>query len=45
MRERLKEIQLRDCANAKAAFSAVIDDAVCGAPCEITRHGRREAVG
>ena len=33
------------CANAKAAFSAVVDDAVRGAPCEITRHGRREAVG
>jgi prevent-host-death family protein len=37
----LKEIQLRD---AKAAFSAVVDDAVRGAPCVITRHGRREAV-
>lgn len=37
----LKEIQLR---NAKAAFSAIVDDAVRGAPCVITRHGRREAV-
>src|ERR1700737_2006566 len=37
----LKEIQLRD---AKATLSAVIDDAVRGAPCVITRHGRREAV-
>ena len=37
----LKEIQLRD---AKAALSAVVDDAVRGAPCVITRHGRREAV-
>lgn len=37
----LKEIQLRD---AKAALSAVIDDAVRGAPSVITRHGRREAV-
>jgi prevent-host-death family protein len=37
----LKEIQLRD---AKATLSAVVDDAVRGAPCVITRHGRREAV-
>src|SRR5712692_5163313 len=37
----LKEIQLRD---AKATLSAVIDHAVRGAPCVITRHGRREAV-
>jgi antitoxin Phd len=37
----LKEIQLRD---AKATLSAVIDDAVHGEPCVITRHGRREAV-
>jgi antitoxin Phd len=37
----LKEIQLRD---AKAALSAVVDDAVRGAPYVITRHGRREAV-
>jgi antitoxin Phd len=37
----LKEIQLRD---AKAALSAVVDDAVRGAPYVITRRGRREAV-
>jgi antitoxin Phd len=37
----LKEIQLRD---AKATLSAVVDDAVRGEPCVITRHGRREAV-
>jgi prevent-host-death family protein len=37
----LKEIQLRD---AKATLSAVVDDAVRGTPCIITRHGRREAV-
>jgi antitoxin Phd len=37
----LKEIQLRD---AKAALSAVVDDAVRGVPSVITRHGRREAV-
>ena len=37
----LKEIQLRD---AKAALSALVDDAVRGAPYVITRHGRREAV-
>jgi antitoxin Phd len=37
----LKEIQLRD---AKAALSAVVDDAVRGAPYVITRYGRREAV-
>jgi antitoxin Phd len=37
----LKEIQLRD---AKATLSAVVDDALRGAPCVITRHGRREAV-
>jgi len=37
----LKEIQLRD---AKATLSAVVDDAVRGAACVITRHGRREAV-
>ena len=36
-----KEIQLRD---AKAALSAVVDDAVRGEPSIITRHGRREAV-
>jgi antitoxin Phd len=38
---RLKEIQLKD---AKAMLSAVVDDAVGGEPCVITRHGRREAV-
>ena len=37
----LKEIQLRD---AKASLSAVVDEAVRGAPYVITRHGRREAV-
>ena len=37
----LKEIQLRE---AKATLSAVVDDAVRGEPCVITRHGRREAV-
>jgi prevent-host-death family protein len=37
----LKEIQLR---HAKAALSAVVDSAVRGTPCVITRHGRREAV-
>jgi antitoxin Phd len=37
----LKEVQLRD---AKAALSAVVDDAARGVPCVITRHGRREAV-
>jgi prevent-host-death family protein len=37
----LKEIQLKD---AKAMLSAVVDDAVRGAPYVITRHGRREAV-
>ena len=35
------ELQLRD---AKATLSAVIDQAVCGEPTIITRHGRREAV-
>jgi antitoxin Phd len=37
----LKEIQLRD---AKAALSAVVDDAVRAASYVITCHGRREAV-
>jgi antitoxin Phd len=37
----LKEIQLRD---AKATLSAVVEDALHGQPCVITRHGRREAV-
>lgn len=36
-----REIQLRD---AKARLSAVVDDAVCGEPAIITRHGKREAV-
>ena len=35
------ELQLRD---AKATLSAVIDQALRGEPCIITRHGRREAV-
>ena len=37
----MKEIQLRD---AKATLSAIVNDAVRGEPCVITRHGRREAV-
>ena len=37
----LKEIQLRD---AKASLSAVVDNAVRGEPCVITRHRRRAAV-
>ena len=37
----MREIQLRD---AKAHLSAVVDDAVRGAPAIITRHGKREAV-
>jgi len=37
----MKEIQLRE---AKATLSAVVDEAVRGEPCVITRHGRREAV-
>ena len=37
----MKEIQLRD---AKATFSAVVDQAVSGTPSIITRRGRREAV-
>lgn len=36
-----QELQLRD---AKATLSAVIDQALQGEPCIITRHGRREAV-
>lgn len=35
------ELQLRD---AKATFSAVVDQALLGEPSVITRHGRREAV-
>ncbi len=37
----VREIQLRD---AKATLSAVVDEAVNGKPCVITRHGRPEAV-
>jgi prevent-host-death family protein len=37
----MREIQLRQ---AKAALSAVVDDAVRGQPSIITRHGRPEAV-
>lgn len=37
----MKEIQLRD---AKATLFAVVDEAMRGEPCIITRHGRREAV-
>ncbi len=37
----MREIQLRD---AKATFSAVVDDVVRGEPAVITRHGKREAV-
>lgn len=37
----MKEIQLRD---AKANLSAVVDSAVEGEPCVITRHGKRQVV-
>ena len=37
----MREIQLRD---AKMNFSAVIDQAVAGAPSVITRHGKPQAV-
>jgi antitoxin Phd len=37
----MKQVQLRQ---AKATLSAVVDDAVRGRPCLITRHGRPEAV-
>lgn len=37
----MREIQLRD---AKATFSAVVDQAVHGTPSVITRRGRREVV-
>jgi len=37
----MKQVQLRE---AKATLSAVVDDAVRGCPCLITRHGRPEAV-
>lgn len=37
----MREIQLR---HAKAALSAVVDDAVRGEPSIITRHGKPQAV-
>jgi len=37
----MRELQLKD---AKATFSAVVDQAVRGNPAIITRHGRKEAV-
>ena len=37
----MKEIQLRE---AKAMFSAVVDQAASGKPSVITRHGRKVAV-
>lgn len=37
----MRELQLRD---AKANLSAVIDEAIDGEPCVITRHGKPEAV-
>ena len=37
----MREIQLRD---AKATFSAVVDQAVHGTPSVITRRGRKEVV-
>ena len=37
----MKELQLRD---AKARFSAVVDQAVAGEPTVITRHGHKAAV-
>ncbi|MBI1621741.1 type II toxin-antitoxin system Phd/YefM family antitoxin [Aquamicrobium zhengzhouense] len=37
----MREIQLKD---AKATFSAVVDQAVRGNPAIITRHGRKEVV-
>lgn len=37
----MREIQLKD---AKATFSAVIDQAIRGHPAIITRHGKKEAV-
>ncbi len=37
----MREIQLRQ---AKAALSAVVDDAVRGEPSVITRHGKPQAV-
>ncbi|MGH7000811.1 MAG: type II toxin-antitoxin system Phd/YefM family antitoxin [Stellaceae bacterium] len=37
----MKELHLRE---AKATLSAVVDHAVQGQPCVITRRGRREAV-
>jgi prevent-host-death family protein len=41
MEAEMREIQLKD---AKATWSAVIDQAVRGVPAIITRHGRKEAV-
>nr|WP_206118393.1 type II toxin-antitoxin system Phd/YefM family antitoxin [Rhizobium laguerreae] len=37
----VREIQLKD---AKATFSAVIEQAIHGNPAIITRHGKKEAV-
>lgn len=37
----MREVQLKD---AKAKFSAVVDEAVAGEPTIITRHGKKEAV-
>jgi antitoxin Phd len=37
----MREIQLRD---AKANFSAVVDEAMEGKPAIITRHGKRQVV-
>ena len=37
----MREIQLKD---AKARFSAVVDQAIRGKPSVITRHGKPEAV-
>ena len=41
MRVGMRKIQLKD---AKAKLSTVVDDAIRGKPCVITRHGKREAV-
>jgi prevent-host-death family protein len=41
MEDGVREIQLKD---AKATLSAVVDQAVRGAPSVITRHGKKEAV-
>jgi antitoxin Phd len=37
----MRKIQLKD---AKAKLSAVVDQAIRGKPCVITRHGKPEAV-